>query len=409
MNNFKQFWSKYKEEVVYENRPEESLPKERGPINDILDKPELRDLPKEKVYRDLKEIDLKKIATHPDVVEAIKTVYSIPGRDDRHGGYSDDRAVGMLKRAAEIVHKEQGYVDEPSYINKIVEFLKKSAERGKGYPVSGLDDLPSEVLSTMPSDEPSKPEDVEPEPEDQPEMEPEPQVEPEQPPVEEPQGDEDMEDIINPEDQELQESPQHTDHEDLYHKLKETGYRFLKDANMQYFWESSGEDPVKQGPFTNPNEAVMNAWDHMQSKNPEMEGSLEECGTTAAAGAGVMDGTVNQAVSGVQGVAIKPSKLGQGLQKRLKEELDHQVDYSGLYGHDQTEEETEDRRSENESRRKHMIDMMRKNLKEVLTNMPAESDDEVMMEVEEEIEPTEELSEEEIQNTIEELDDGNGF
>jgi hypothetical protein len=96
------------------------------------------------------KLNLKQIATHPDLIDAIKTVYSIRGVGDRKGEYSPERTVGMLKRAAEIIqnHDKQPLTPE-NFLKKVISWLKLSGDRGKGRRVSGLDELEKEILSDL--------------------------------------------------------------------------------------------------------------------------------------------------------------------------------------------------------------------------------------------------------------------
>jgi len=230
----------------------------------------------------INEIDLKKIATHPDVIDAIKTVYSIKGVGDRKGEYSPERAVGMLKRAAELLKKE-GKLTEEEYIKRIVEWLKKSGDRGKGRKVIGLNDLPGEVMSDI-----SK----------QPKKEPETKL------------NDNTKELVQKIIDYIENGK--VTYDEINTVLKDENALEYLDQIITVLEKLNVEIVDEKTPET---------------QTPAMSGELNECGVTSAAAPGTMDATTNQAIDGTSGIAIRPSRFGKkdeyksDLQRRLAEEV----------------------------------------------------------------------------------------
>lgn len=229
----------------------------------------------------LEEFDMKDIATHPDLVDAIKTVYSIRGVGDRKGEYSPERAVGMLKRAAEIITQ---YDKEPltpqTYLQKIIEWLKLSGERGKGRKVNGLDELYDEILTDIEqyySTEKEKETD---------------------------QGETKMDPDIKKPIQKIIDA-------------MEGNTISIEDINNSV--PELANDPEKLN-------KVMEKLAELGIEVTEEE--LTENGVAAVAGTGCIDGSVSQAVDGQQGIAIRPSRMGgEDYRRELRAKLEESVKY----------------------------------------------------------------------------------
>lgn len=235
------------------------------------------------------EENLKPVATDPDLVDAAKKVYSIfNNKDPRYkhrkpiyvGRFDVNRFIGMMKNAVKDLQRTRQPLTVPNFIHKLFEWFKQSHAKGKGHNVVGLDELEQELITNY-----SKREEPEPEPQ---KVEPEPTETPE---------DEEMQDI-----------------RDVIRRLADEG----KINNNKV----STDDIVTVAPEADI-EAVKQALESLGVEVEEQPAdmTLEECGVTATAGAGVADGTVNQATDGVQGIAIRPEKLGASIRKRLEEEV----------------------------------------------------------------------------------------
>jgi hypothetical protein len=245
----------------------------------------------------LMEIDLKDIATDADLGDAIRAVYSIEGVDDRHGAFSPERAVGMLKRAAEILKKDAGMLSKIGYIKKIFEWLKLSGERGKGKVIPHLDKIEAHLIAKYGGVQ--EPDVQEPDVQDT-------EVEPVEPETGETDMDSVYQDKANKILTQMSRNRMIRDEEGLKKVSQDDVNMLLRQEDLE------NED------FT---DYLMS---FLSDHGIEVEGTITECGTTAAAGPGVTSGTVNQAVEGVQGVAIVPSRLGLSVDRRkFKESLDN--------------------------------------------------------------------------------------
>lgn len=344
----------YEDRVITE-RPEEDLPNGR-PEEDLPNTRPEEDLPKERVdssiKTDMSDPILKTIATHPYMIDAIKTVYSMHGAGPRKGEYDPELAVGMLKNAA-----KTGGTDPESFIETVVDFLQKSIARGKGREVHGLETLSTEILSDIADDlaaykAKNKVDDT---------------IEPTTEPIEDKTMDNDEVQPDVPE--EVTDAPEAT-------------------------------EPTHTGPFTvsglDQTFDTLEAAIEAANGNPvydadgnEVDGLTEDCGGGAGTPAA---GPAPGVTPGEPAQAIFASRLGGGIDTRRKDMYESiqksvgDLDFSGLYAHDKTAEETEDRRSENVDRRKESIVSLRDKIKGVLTELDAvlEEDDDIEPVLEEE-------------------------
>lgn len=231
--------------------------------------------------------DIKQIALHPDLVDAIKTVYSIRGAGPRNGEYDPELAAGMLKRAGEIIkYYDKQPLTPETFLQKVLGWLKISGERGKGRKVNGLDELYGEILSDIESDYKGK---------EDPET-----------PDETPQGEPKM----NPKVQSAANQ--------IFDNME--GKAVSPDQLAQVAQQLSPEEQEElKAVIADAGVTIGEPTDEVPDQEPVEE--LDECGVAAVAGAGVADGSVNQATDGVQGIAIRPSRMGEDIRKRLEEEV----------------------------------------------------------------------------------------
>lgn len=234
----------------------------------------------------LSEADMKDVALHPDLIDAIKTVYSIRG-GPRNGEYDPELAAGMLKRAGEIIkYYDKQPLTPETFLQKVLGWLKLSGERGKGRKVNGLDELYGEILSDIESDYKGK---------EEPET-----------PEETPQGETKM----NPKVKSAANQ--------IFDNME--GKAVSPEQLAQVAQQLSPEEQEElKAVIADTGVTIAEPTDEVPEQEPVEE--LAECGVAAVAGAGVADGSVNQATDGVQGIAIRPSRMGEEIRKRLEEEV----------------------------------------------------------------------------------------
>jgi hypothetical protein len=347
---------------------------------------------------------LLEVATHPLIIKAIKDVYSLRGVGHRKGEFDRKLAIGMLKNAVNIIKKE-GNVNQEAFGEKIIEWLQKSGDRGKGAIVHNLDDILSELLFdinkkhgqekeeepiNITKERPSDDESEEPEETTTGDIPmPKDNVKPQTKPVDiqpvdnkgddiKPLTEEALENIINVNvyvDPDVDMSKVKALASSLEASLSQA---HTTDGILNFSMRKPNIDPDSK--YLNPYEAFKQGLLKIKGVK-KVEADLvhidEEvaaggAGVASVAGAGCLDGTVSQAATGQQGVAIRPSRMGLGLKGMERRKIEEETgcpDFSKMYAFNRTEEETEDRREENGDRRESFLKNMRARIQSLLEDI----------------------------------------